>query len=142
MTDLCLIARGYIEHCLESTSTYDHRVWKIGLPVRSAVLKPHAGRLVVGWVTTSESLLLYVGAHLSLLTRWVRRHCRLIFTPIHLSSVRSGRDLSKLYSLLPQPMWPRSTAPLPRITPQLDVDLTTFSVSVPATFGLPQRTKQ
>ncbi|RAL11638.1 hypothetical protein BO97DRAFT_346672 [Aspergillus homomorphus CBS 101889] len=30
-------------------STYDHRVWKIGLPVRSAVLKPHAGRLVVGW---------------------------------------------------------------------------------------------
>ncbi|PYH50463.1 hypothetical protein BO96DRAFT_491455 [Aspergillus niger CBS 101883] len=41
-------------------STYDHRVWKTGLPVRSAVLKPHAGRLVVGWVTTSESLLLYV----------------------------------------------------------------------------------
>ncbi|PYH78355.1 hypothetical protein BO82DRAFT_421978, partial [Aspergillus uvarum CBS 121591] len=40
--------------------TYDHRVWKTGLPVRSAVLKPHAGRLVVGWVTTSESLLLYV----------------------------------------------------------------------------------
>ncbi|OJZ91258.1 hypothetical protein ASPFODRAFT_445816 [Aspergillus luchuensis CBS 106.47] len=42
------------------SSTYDHRVWKTGLPVRSAVLKPHAGRLVVGWVTTSESLLLYV----------------------------------------------------------------------------------
>ena len=41
-------------------STYDHRVWKTGLPVRSAVLKPHAGRLVVGWVTTSESRLLYV----------------------------------------------------------------------------------
>lgn len=40
--------------------TYDHRVWKTGLPVRSAVLKPHAGRLVVGWVTTSESRLLYV----------------------------------------------------------------------------------
>ena len=35
-------------------------MWKTGLPVRSAVLKPHAGRLVVGWVTTSESLLLYV----------------------------------------------------------------------------------
>ncbi|RWQ97639.1 hypothetical protein C8Q69DRAFT_495970 [Paecilomyces variotii] len=32
-------------------------VWKTGLPVRSAVLKPHAGRLVVGWVTTSESRL-------------------------------------------------------------------------------------
>src|SRR5258708_21809131 len=45
---------------LQQSITYDHRVWKIGLPVRSAVLKPHAGRLVVGWVTTSESLLLYV----------------------------------------------------------------------------------
>ena len=42
------------------TSTYDHRVWRTGLPVRSAVLKPHAGKLVVRWVTTSESLLLYV----------------------------------------------------------------------------------
>ncbi|KAJ5186200.1 L-lysine 2-3-aminomutase [Penicillium cf. viridicatum] len=40
------------------SSTYDHRVWKTGLPVRSAVLKPHAGELVVGWVTTSESSLL------------------------------------------------------------------------------------
>ena len=38
----------------------DHRIWKTGLPVRSAVLKPYAGRLVVGWVTTSESLLLIV----------------------------------------------------------------------------------
>jgi hypothetical protein len=46
------------------SSTYDHRVWKIGLPVRSAVLKPHAGELVVGWVTTSESSLLYVFAFL------------------------------------------------------------------------------
>ncbi|EAL93332.1 putative iron-sulfur cluster assembly accessory protein Isa2 [Aspergillus fumigatus] len=35
-----------VEH---NPSTYDHRVWKTGLPVRSAVLKPHAGRLVVGW---------------------------------------------------------------------------------------------
>ncbi|PWY79409.1 hypothetical protein BO94DRAFT_471583, partial [Aspergillus sclerotioniger CBS 115572] len=41
------------------------RVWRTGLPVRSAVLKPHAGRLVVGWVTTSESLLLYVLEHYS-----------------------------------------------------------------------------
>ncbi|KAJ5138772.1 uncharacterized protein N7515_003620 [Penicillium bovifimosum] len=41
-------------------STYDHRVWKTGLPVRSAVLKPHAGELVVGWVTTSESSLLTI----------------------------------------------------------------------------------
>ena len=33
---------------------------KTGLPVRSVVLKPCAGRLVVGWVTTSEYLLLIV----------------------------------------------------------------------------------
>ncbi|KUM64568.1 hypothetical protein ACN42_g2527 [Penicillium freii] len=46
---------SHIQH-----DTYDHRVWKTGLPVRSAVLKPHAGELVVGWVTTSESSLLYV----------------------------------------------------------------------------------
>ncbi|EEH09895.1 predicted protein [Histoplasma capsulatum G186AR] len=38
-----------------SSITYEHREWKIGLPVRSAVLKPLAGLLVVGWVTTSES---------------------------------------------------------------------------------------
>ncbi|KAJ5831259.1 L-lysine 2-3-aminomutase [Penicillium rubens] len=37
------------------------------LPVRSAVLKPHAGELVVGWVTTSESSLLYVLIFLKLL---------------------------------------------------------------------------
>ena len=42
----------------KSPTTY--RVWRTGLPVRSAVLKPHAGELVVGWVTTSESSLLYV----------------------------------------------------------------------------------
>jgi hypothetical protein len=41
-------------------------VWKTGLPVRSAVLKPHAGELVVGWVTTSESSLLYVFVFASL----------------------------------------------------------------------------
>ena len=50
----------YIVPSICESSTYDHRVWRTGLPVRSAVLKPHAGRLVVGWVTTSESLLLYV----------------------------------------------------------------------------------
>ncbi|KAJ6007921.1 hypothetical protein N7540_011897 [Penicillium herquei] len=40
---------------LDIPSTYDHRVWRTGLPVRSAVLKPHAGQLVVWWVTTCES---------------------------------------------------------------------------------------
>ena len=41
-------------------SEIDHRAWNTGLPVRSAILKPCAGRLVVGWVTTSEYLLLIV----------------------------------------------------------------------------------
>ena len=41
-------------------ATYDHRLRRIGLPVRSAIHKPQIGRLVVGWVTTSEYLLLYV----------------------------------------------------------------------------------
>ena len=40
--------------------TYDHRLRGIGHPVRSAIHKPQIGRLVVGWVTTSEYLLLYV----------------------------------------------------------------------------------
>ena len=40
--------------------TYDHRLMRTGHPVRSAILKHQIGRLVVGWVTTSESLLLYV----------------------------------------------------------------------------------
>ncbi|KAF2849405.1 hypothetical protein T440DRAFT_399427, partial [Plenodomus tracheiphilus IPT5] len=41
-------------------STYDHRTLKIELPVRSAVLKQCTGGLVVRWVTTGESPLLYV----------------------------------------------------------------------------------
>ena len=39
---------------------FDHRSRKIEVPVRSPVLKPTADWLVVGWVTTSESPLLYV----------------------------------------------------------------------------------
>ena len=42
------------------SSTYDHRLRKTGHPVRSAIHKPQIDRLVVGWVTTSESRLLYV----------------------------------------------------------------------------------
>jgi hypothetical protein len=42
--------------------TYDHRLRRIGHPVRSAIHKPQIGGLVVGWVTTSEYLLLYVFA--------------------------------------------------------------------------------
>ena len=43
-----------------SILTYDHRLVRTGHPVRSAILKHQIGRSVVGWVTTSESLLLYV----------------------------------------------------------------------------------
>ncbi len=42
--------------------TYDHSFRIIALPVRSAVLKPVNGGLVVRWVTTGESPLLYVFA--------------------------------------------------------------------------------
>ena len=42
--------------------TYDHRIMKIRLPVRSAIYKHDTGGLVVRWVTTSESPLLYVFA--------------------------------------------------------------------------------
>jgi hypothetical protein len=42
------------------TATYDHRTLKIRLPVRSAIYKQCTGGLVVRWVTTSESPLLYV----------------------------------------------------------------------------------
>jgi hypothetical protein len=55
---LCYKEYIYIFNVL--TFTYDHRVRNTGLPVRSAILKPHAGMLVVGSVTTSESVLLYV----------------------------------------------------------------------------------
>ena len=55
-----LIQNAYQTKLTVISPTYDHRVWKTGLPVRSAVLKPHAGRLVAWWVTTSESRLLYV----------------------------------------------------------------------------------
>jgi hypothetical protein len=42
--------------------TYDHRILRTRLPVRSALFKQDTGGLVVRWVTTSESPLLYVFA--------------------------------------------------------------------------------
>ncbi|OAL55019.1 hypothetical protein IQ07DRAFT_283982 [Pyrenochaeta sp. DS3sAY3a] len=50
----------FIFHLNTFSFTYDHRTLKTELPVRSAVLKQCTGRLVVRWVTTRESLLLYV----------------------------------------------------------------------------------
>lgn len=42
--------------------TYDHRILKTMLPVRSAIFKQDTGGLVVRWVTTGEYPLLYVFA--------------------------------------------------------------------------------
>src|SRR5258708_30474064 len=49
-----------IRYFSRKTATYDHRLRSTGHPVRSAIHKPQIGRLVVGWVTTSEYLLSYV----------------------------------------------------------------------------------
>ncbi|KAM5510423.1 hypothetical protein FOXYSP1_10523 [Fusarium oxysporum f. sp. phaseoli] len=40
--------------------TYDHSSWRIRGPVRSPRVKPRSAGLVVGSVTTSEYLVLYV----------------------------------------------------------------------------------
>jgi hypothetical protein len=53
---------------LRLIDTYDHRIMKTRLPVRSALFKHDTGGLVVKWVTISESLLLYVFDILLLLT--------------------------------------------------------------------------
>jgi hypothetical protein len=50
----------YISFLDELISTYGHSQLKTGHPVRSAIHKQLNGRLVLRWVTTWESLLLYV----------------------------------------------------------------------------------
>ncbi|KAJ5395272.1 uncharacterized protein N7487_009575 [Penicillium crustosum] len=74
------------------SATYDHRVWKTGLPVRSAVLKPHAGELVVGWVTTSES---------SLLGSVVLQPCGLLLLSSHVPGAATC-DSCKTQTLVPR----------------------------------------
>lgn len=44
----------------QTSSTYGHRIKRTQVPVRSLIDKFDIGELVVGWVTTSESPLLYV----------------------------------------------------------------------------------
>jgi hypothetical protein len=59
--------------------TYDHRILNSALPVRSAVLKQDTGGLVVRWVTTSESPLLYIFVANSILTRnFLNHHINII----------------------------------------------------------------
>ena len=59
--DMCMTFFGWNIYRVNTISfTYDHRTLRTELPVRSAVLKQGTGGLVVRWVTTSESPLLYV----------------------------------------------------------------------------------
>ncbi|KAH0373668.1 hypothetical protein KCU65_g293, partial [Aureobasidium melanogenum] len=51
---------GYVFSLADRTFTYGHSQLKTGHPVRSAIHKQLNGRLVLWWVTTGESLLLYV----------------------------------------------------------------------------------
>ena len=51
----------------KTVNTYDHRLQGPRDPVRSPIYKLQIGRLVVGWVTTSEYLLLYVFSFLNFL---------------------------------------------------------------------------
>ncbi|WEW61931.1 phosphotransferase [Emydomyces testavorans] len=57
-----VIPEAVLSACSVNEGMIGLQKWKTGLPVRSAVLKPLAGRLVVGWVTTSESRLSYLVA--------------------------------------------------------------------------------
>ena len=50
----------YIFDVEEPHGTYGHKRLKIEDPVRSPVLKPSIGELVLRWVTTWESYLPYV----------------------------------------------------------------------------------
>jgi hypothetical protein len=54
------LLKAVLYHNMRVTITYDHRLKRIGHPVRSAIHKLEIGGLVVGWVTTSEYPLLYV----------------------------------------------------------------------------------
>ncbi|KAF2633866.1 hypothetical protein BU25DRAFT_329054, partial [Macroventuria anomochaeta] len=69
--------------------TYDHRMLKTRLPVRSALFKQRTGRSVVRWVTTSEYLLLYVFAFF-LRLEGSRSHISL--PSLSISLLNSGRN--------------------------------------------------
>jgi hypothetical protein len=61
------MSRLYCQYVMNAdyakSSTYGHSQLKTGHPVRSAIHKQLNGRLVLRWVTTWESLLLYVLHH-------------------------------------------------------------------------------
>ncbi|KAJ5600305.1 hypothetical protein N7450_001372 [Penicillium hetheringtonii] len=51
-----IITAWHLSEAMTGFHTYDHRVWRTGLPVRSAVLKPHAGRYLVAGTTLWSGL--------------------------------------------------------------------------------------
>jgi hypothetical protein len=55
-----MLEQRYMDGKIYNSSTYGHSQLKTGHPVRSAIHKQLNGRLVLRWVTTWESLLLYV----------------------------------------------------------------------------------
>ncbi|KAH5440790.1 hypothetical protein HBI32_012040 [Parastagonospora nodorum] len=56
----CELVPGIYDELRSFPGTYDHRALNTRLPVRSAIFKQRTGGLVVRWVTTGESPLLYV----------------------------------------------------------------------------------
>jgi hypothetical protein len=54
------LSQRYMYQNAATSSTYDHRILKAMLPVRSAIFKQDTGGSVVRWVTTGEYPLLYV----------------------------------------------------------------------------------
>ncbi|KAG9720445.1 hypothetical protein KCU73_g14535, partial [Aureobasidium melanogenum] len=76
---LITVDKGYIFSLEGRICTYGHSQLKTGHPVRSAIHKQLNGRLVLRWVTTWESLLLYV-LHLPLLVV-LRTDCHLFANP-------------------------------------------------------------
>ncbi|TLS20985.1 uncharacterized protein PpBr36_10842, partial [Pyricularia pennisetigena] len=74
------------------TDTYDHTHWNTRDPVRSPLVKPVRAELVLRWVTTGESSVLYVFLRfcsiLSLyVLHWIQE-ARLLFGPNQPSSCK------------------------------------------------------
>ena len=67
--------------------TYNHRILKTRLPVRSAIYKQDTGKSVLRWVTTGEYLLLYVFIFFSYFSNLSFRPFILVLIELHLVAV-------------------------------------------------------
>ncbi|KAH6078900.1 hypothetical protein HBI65_221580 [Parastagonospora nodorum] len=72
--------------------TYDHRALNTRLPVRSAIFKQRTGGLVVRWVTTGESPLLYVFVFFFASNQWTRYGNK----GVYIDSPLTARDMGVL----------------------------------------------